>query len=179
MSLFTIDPPPFLFFLLVCWHEAKTDQRQCLIPWSHFTFPFIDLEVMQVGTVRGSLKSLCVHLWVHACVNMHVSLAEWVCVEKELDKSTDGGTFSRAAQMLLSLWIEFQRGQNLCSQGCMKFLWDHVFAIVPWCARVRACVYVRSGCLYPLPSGLLPVTHVLPIQVTNALGWGWGVIYSL
>lgn len=36
----------------------------------------------------------------------------------------------------------------------------------------RVCVYVWSGCLCPLPSGLLPVTHVLPIQVTNALSGG-------
>lgn len=40
--------------------------------------------------------------------------------------------------------------------------------------RSRACVFVRSGCLCPLPSGLLSVTHVLPIQVTNALGMGGG-----
>lgn len=40
-----------------------------------------------------------------------------------------------------------------------------------YCPLVRSCscMHVRSGCLCPLPSGLLPVTHVLPIQVTNAL----------
>lgn len=67
-----------------------------------------------------------------------------------------------------------------------KPLWSGLYEVsirLPFCycplVRSRACVDVRAGCLCPLPSGLRPVTHVLPIQVTNALREGGGSLFTV
>lgn len=99
---------------------------------------------------------------------MHVSLSE-VCVRKRsLTKALMVAHFQSCLDISASLDHVSVRTKPLQS-GLYEVSIRLCFCYCPL-VRSRACVYVWSGCLCPLPSGLLPVTHVLPIQVTNALG---------
>lgn len=105
---------------------------------------------------------------------MHVGSSEYVCMEKEVDKSTAVAHFQSC--------LDFSASLDQVSVRT-KPLWSVLYEVsirLRFCycplVRSRACMAVRSGCLCPLPSGLLPVTHGCLYRSLMYLGGG---LYSL
>lgn len=135
MSLLAIAPPP------------STSGIKTTLTNDTVSYPVVTLHVpvywpgsdVSRENTRQSQKPMCA--LVSACMCKYACESVWisVCGKGAWQKHWWWHTF-RAAWTFLPLWIMFLWGQNLCSQGCMRFLLDCVFVFVPWCIRVRACM---------------------------------------
>lgn len=172
MSLLAIGPPSLRWY----FSGIKTTLTNIMVSYPVVTLP---IPVYWPGSdangnsTRQSQKPMCA--LVSACMCKYACESVWISGKRAGQKHWWWHTF-RTAWKFLPLWIEFLWGQNLCGQGCMRFLLDCLFVIVPWCVRVRACTCGQVA--FVLSPQARPVTHVLPIQFANALREG-GALYSL